>query len=49
MTKPSKIGMFINKLQNKNIQQSKIQKLKLKLKLKRKLNAKSSKTSQISQ
>ena len=41
--------MIINKLQNKNIQQSKIQKLKLKLKLKRKLNAKSSKTSQISQ
>ena len=41
--------MFIKKLQNKNIQQSKIQKLKLKLKLKRKLNAKSSKTSQISQ
>ena len=41
--------MLIKKLQNKNIQQSKIQKLKLKLKLKRKLNAKSSKTSQISQ
>ena len=44
--------MFINKLQNKNIQQSKIQKLKLKLKLKsdqkRIMNAKSKK-SQISQ
>ena len=41
--------MFIKKLQNKNIQQSKIQKLKLKLKLKRKINAKSSKKSPISQ
>ena len=41
--------MFINKLQNKNIQQSKIQKLKLKLKLKRKINDKSSNKTPISQ
>ena len=41
--------MLIKKLQNKNIQQSKIQKLKLKLKLKRKINDKSSNKTQISQ